>query len=102
MAALNGALYTVGGGAFRLDICTDEWTPVEEDGPAQKFFEGCSSANGRIYLLAERRGNTAVPNMVILDPYKDTWQEVGHSLPCPLPIHGVASVRRFNTWGCKA
>uniref|UniRef100_A0A8C5RMC4 BTB domain-containing protein n=1 Tax=Laticauda laticaudata TaxID=8630 RepID=A0A8C5RMC4_LATLA len=61
VAALNGALYTFGGGAFRFDIYTDEWTPVEDDGLAQKFFEGCSSANGRIYLLAERRGNAQIP-----------------------------------------
>ncbi|XP_058019766.1 kelch-like protein 21 [Ahaetulla prasina] len=102
VAALNGAIYTIGGGAFRFDICTDEWTPVEDDSLAHKFFEGCSSANGRIYLLAERRGNTAVPNMVILDPYKNACQEVGHQLPCPLPIHGMASMRRFNTWGYQA
>ncbi|XP_007441185.1 kelch-like protein 21 isoform X1 [Python bivittatus] len=97
VAALNGAIYTIGGGAFRFDVCTDEWTPVD-DGLAQKFFEGCSTANGRIYLLAERRGNAAVPNMVILDPYKEVCQEVDHKLLCPLPIHGVASVRRFDTW----
>lgn len=94
--ALNGAIYTVGGGAFRFDVDSGEWTPVEEECLARRFFTGCSAANGRIYLLAQRQGNTALPNMVLLDPYLEMCQEVDSKLPCPLPIHGTASMRRFD------
>ncbi|XP_061456930.1 kelch-like protein 21 [Rhineura floridana] len=98
VTALNGAIYTVGGDAFRFDVDTGEWTPVEEDCLARRFFTGCSTGNGRIYLLAQRQGNGALPNMVILDPYLDTCREVDSKLPCPLPIHGTASIRRFDAW----
>ncbi|XP_042336038.1 kelch-like protein 21 isoform X1 [Sceloporus undulatus] len=98
VTALNGAIYTVGGGAFRFDADTGEWTPVEEEFLAGKFFKGCSTANGRIYLLAQRQGNGFAPNMVVLDPYLDLCQEVDPKLPCPLPIHAMAVIRRFDTW----
>ncbi|XP_077188469.1 kelch-like protein 23 [Paroedura picta] len=98
VTALNGAVYTIGGGAFRFDMGTGEWTPVDEECLTQKFFKGCSTVNGRIYLLGQRQGNSDIPNMVLLDPYLDTCQEVDSQLPCPLPIHGTASIRRFDTW----
>ncbi|CAI5798692.1 21 isoform X1 [Podarcis lilfordi] len=96
VVALNGAIYTVGGGAFRFDVDSGEWTRVEEECLARQFFTGCSAANGRIYLLGQRQGNAALPNMVLLDPYLEMCQEVDSKLPCPLPIHGTASVRRFD------
>ncbi|XP_054031263.1 kelch-like protein 21 [Dryobates pubescens] len=95
--ALNGALYTVGGGALRFDVETDEWTPVGEERLAHKFFMGCSAANGRIYLLGQRKGNGALPVVVLFDPYTDECQ-VTEDLPCPLPIRGCVSVRRFDSW----
>ncbi|XP_063003357.1 kelch-like protein 21 [Elgaria multicarinata webbii] len=97
VTALNGAIYTLGGGAFRFDIDTGKWTPVDEACLARKFFQGCGTANGRIYLLAQRQGTGAIPTMVVLDPYLDLCQEGDHKLPCPLPIHAAASIRRFDT-----
>lgn len=94
ITSLNGALYTIGGGAFRFDVETDEWTRVEEECLAHKFFMGCSTVNGRIYLLGQRKGNGALPVMVLFDPYVDTCQVVDYKLPCPLPIRGCVSVRR--------
>ncbi|XP_066492471.1 kelch-like protein 23 [Tiliqua scincoides] len=98
VTALNGAIYTIGGGGFRFDMDTGEWTPVDAECLARKFFKGCSTANGKIYLLGQRQGNVAIPNMVLLDPYLDTCQEVDNKLPCPLPIHATVSIRRFDTW----
>nr|XP_056701423.1 kelch-like protein 21 [Euleptes europaea] len=98
VTALNGAVYTIGGGAFRFDMDTGEWTLVDEECLTQKFFKGCSTVNGRIYLLGQRQGNADIPNMVVLDPYLDKCQEVDNKLPCPLPIHGTVSIRRFDTW----
>ncbi|NWQ82062.1 KLH24 protein, partial [Columbina picui] len=97
ITSLNGALYTIGGGAFRLDVETDEWTPVDEECLTQKFFMGCSTVNGRIYLLGQRKGNSALPVVVLFDPYLDMCQVIENKLPCPLPIHGCVSVRRFDT-----
>ncbi|NXX43742.1 KLH23 protein, partial [Tricholaema leucomelas] len=94
--ALHGALYTIGGGALRLDVETAEWTPVREECLAQKFFMGCSTANGRIYLLGQRKGNGALPVVVLFDPYTDECQVTEDKLPCPLPIRGCVSVRRFD------
>uniref|UniRef100_K7GEL4 BTB domain-containing protein n=1 Tax=Pelodiscus sinensis TaxID=13735 RepID=K7GEL4_PELSI len=71
VTALNGALYTIGGGAFRFDMDTDEWTRVDEECLTPKFFLGCCTVNGQIYLLAQRQGNVALPNMVLFDPYTD-------------------------------
>lgn len=98
MAALNGALYTIGGGALRFEVGTGEWTPVEEECLGRSFFKGCVTANGRIYLLAQRQGNAARPNLVLLDPYLDCCQELDPKIPCPLPIHAAAAIRRFDTW----
>ncbi|NXN20245.1 KLH23 protein, partial [Indicator maculatus] len=94
--ALHGALYTVGGGALRFDVETEEWSPVGEECLAHKFFMGCSTANGRIYLLGQRKGNGALPVVVLFDPYTDECQ-VTEDLPCPLPIRGCVSVRRFDS-----
>ncbi|XP_041061451.1 kelch-like protein 23 [Carcharodon carcharias] len=93
---LNGAIYVVGGQTFRLDTDTDEWTPVDEECLNQKFFSGCTTVNGRIFLLAERRGNTSIPNMVLFDPYTDTCQVVDVAVPCPLPIRSCVSIQKFN------
>ncbi|NXK73027.1 KLH23 protein, partial [Amazona guildingii] len=97
ITSLNGALYTIGGGAFRFDVETDEWTQVDEECLTQKFFMGCSTVNGRIYLLGQRKGNSALPIVVLFDPYTDTCQVIDNKLPCPLPINGCVSVRRFDT-----
>ncbi|NXN92525.1 KLH23 protein, partial [Rhinopomastus cyanomelas] len=97
ITSLNGAVYTIGGGAFRFDVETDEWTRVDEECLAQKFFMGCSTVNGRIYLLGQRKGNSALPVVVLFDPYIDLCQVVENKLPCPLPIRGCVSVRRFDT-----
>ncbi|XP_010005563.1 PREDICTED: kelch-like protein 23 [Chaetura pelagica] len=98
ITSLNGALYTIGGGAFRFDVETDEWTQVDEECLTQKFFMGCSTVNGRIYLLGQRKGNSALPVVVLFDPYVNICQVIDNKLPCPLPIHGCVSVRRFDMW----
>ncbi|XP_035423981.2 kelch-like protein 24 [Cygnus atratus] len=98
ITSLNGALYTIGGGAFRFDVETDEWTHVDEECLTKKFFMGCSTVNGQIYLLGQRKGNSALPIVVLFDPYVDMCQVIENKLPCPLPIRGCVSVRRFDTW----
>ncbi|KAI1230431.1 hypothetical protein IHE44_0009888, partial [Lamprotornis superbus] len=95
ITSLNGALYTVGGGAFRFDVETDEWTQVNEECLTQKFFMGCSTVNGQIYLLGQRKGNSALPTVVLFDPYIDVCQVIDNKLPCPLPIHGCVSILSF-------
>ncbi|OXB70818.1 UNVERIFIED_CONTAM: hypothetical protein H355_015656, partial [Colinus virginianus] len=97
ITSLNGALYTIGGEAFRFDVETDEWTHVDEECLTQKFFMGCSTVNGQIYLLGQRKGNSALPIVVLFDPYVDMCKVIDNKLPCPLPIHGCVSVRRFDT-----
>ncbi|NXS63958.1 KLH23 protein, partial [Brachypteracias leptosomus] len=97
ITSLNGALYTIGGGALRFDVETEEWTPVDEECLTQKFFMGCSTVNGRIYLLGQRKGNSGLPVVVLFDPYLDVCQVIDTKLPCPLPIRGCVSVRRFDT-----
>ncbi|XP_048351938.1 kelch-like protein 21 [Sphaerodactylus townsendi] len=99
VTALNGAIYTIGGGAFRFDMDTGEWTLVDEECLTQKFFQGCSTVNGRIYLLGQRQGNSAIPNMVLLDPYLDICQEVDNNLPCPLLFAGDPPIWNLYTWG---
>ncbi|NWJ06849.1 KLH23 protein, partial [Crypturellus undulatus] len=94
---LNGALYTIGGGALRFDVNTDEWTHVDEECLTQKFYMGCSAANGQIYLLGQRKGNSGLPSVVLFDPYTDLCQVIDNKLPCPLPIRGCVCVRRFDT-----
>ncbi|XP_060702576.1 kelch-like protein 23 [Hemiscyllium ocellatum] len=93
---LNGAVYVVGGQTFRLDIDTDEWTPVDEECFNEKFFSGCTTVNGRIFVLGERRGNTSIPNMILFDPYTETCQVVDATVPCPLPIRGCVSIQKVN------
>ncbi|XP_067872545.1 kelch-like protein 23 [Heterodontus francisci] len=93
---LNGALYIVGGQTFHLDTDTNEWTPVDEECLNQKFFSGCTTVNGRIFLLGERRGNTSIPNMILFNPYTDTCKVVDAAVPCPLPVRGCVSIRKFS------
>ncbi|XP_076009628.1 kelch-like protein 23 [Genypterus blacodes] len=90
---LNGALYLFGGRVLRLDVETDEWTVLEEESLDRKFFCGCSSACGQMYLVSERKANKAFPNMVLLDPYIDTCIEVDNAIPCPVPIRGCVTIR---------
>ncbi|XP_062816710.1 kelch-like protein 23 [Anolis carolinensis] len=110
-AALNGGLFTVGGGALRLETDTGEWTPLEggegeEDGQGgtrlgRGFFKACVAANGRLYLLGQRQGNSQRPNLLLLDPYLEPplrCRELDPQVPCPLPIQAAATVRCFGTW----
>ncbi|XP_030640079.1 kelch-like protein 23 [Chanos chanos] len=90
---LNGALYLFGGQAMRLDVDTDEWTDLEEECLDRKFFSGCATVNGQIYLMGERKINKSIPNMVLLDPYIDTCLETDDAIPCPVPIRGCVTVR---------
>lgn len=90
---LNGALYLFGGQALRLDVETEEWTVLEEESLHRKFFSGCTTVGGQMYLLGERRSNKAYPNMVLVDPYIDTCIQVEGAIPCPVPLHGCVSFR---------
>ncbi|XP_071782107.2 kelch-like protein 23 [Centroberyx gerrardi] len=90
---LNGALYLFGGQALRLDVETDEWTVLEEECLDRKFFCGCTTVNGQIYLVSEKKTNKAFPNMVLLDPYIDTCIEVDDAIPCPVPLRGCVTMR---------
>lgn len=90
---LNGALYLFGGYALRFDVDTDEWTLLEEDCLDRKFFCGCSTVLGQIYLVGEKKGNKAFPNMVLLDPYIDTCIEVDSAIPCSVPIRGCVTMK---------
>lgn len=89
---LNGALYLLGGQALRLDIDTDEWTVLHEDCLDNKFFTGCATVNGQIYILSERKINKTYPNMILLDPYTDTCLEINDKIPCPVPIRGCVTM----------
>ncbi|KAJ1084874.1 hypothetical protein NDU88_005020 [Pleurodeles waltl] len=97
---LNGAIYTIGGQTFRFDVDTDEWSQVDEECLDRKFFMACSAANGRVYAVGQSRGVVAQPvsSMVLYDPYTDICQVVEDSIPCPLPIRGCVTVRRFDMW----
>ncbi|XP_078524395.1 kelch-like protein 23 [Lissotriton helveticus] len=97
---LNGAIYTIGGQTFRFDVDTDEWSQVDEECLDRKFFMACSSANGRVFAVGQSRGSVAQPvsSMVLYDPYTDICKVVEDSVPCPLPIHGCVTVRRFDMW----
>ncbi|KAM9385813.1 kelch-like protein 23 [Pholidichthys leucotaenia] len=90
---LNGALYLFGDQGLRFDLETDEWTVVEEECLDRKFFCGCTTVSGQIYLVSERKSNKAFPNMVLLDPYIDTCIEVDNAIPCPVPLRGCVTVR---------
>ncbi|XP_029939547.1 kelch-like protein 23 [Salarias fasciatus] len=90
---LNGALYLFGGQPLRYDLETDEWNVVEEECLHGKFFCGCTTVSGQIYLVSERKSNKAVPNMILLDPYIDTCIEVDDAIPCPVPIKGCVTMK---------
>lgn len=90
---LNGALFLFGGQALRLDLETEEWTLLEEDSLDGKFFSGCTTVGGQMYLLSESKGNQGRPNMVLVDPYIDTCVEVDDAIPCPVPLRGCVTVR---------
>lgn len=90
---LNGALYLFGDQALRFDVETDEWTVLEEDCLKRKFFCGCTTVSGQIYLVSEKKSNKAFPNMVLLDPYIDTCIEVDDVIPCPVPLRGCVTMR---------
>ncbi|KAL3047813.1 hypothetical protein OYC64_021892 [Pagothenia borchgrevinki] len=90
---LNGALYLFGGQALRFDVETDEWTVQDEECLDRKFFCGCTTVSGQIYLLSERKSNKAFPNMVLMDPYIDTCLEVEDAIPCPVPLRGCVTMR---------
>ncbi|XP_062869195.1 kelch-like protein 23 [Trichomycterus rosablanca] len=91
---LNGALYVLGGKALRLDVDTDEWTLLDEDFLDGKFFTGCATVNGQIYLISERKINKVTRNMVLFDPYTDTCVEMDNEIPCPVPVRGCVTVRK--------
>lgn len=90
---LNGAIYLLGGQALRLDVETDEWTVLEEECLDRKFFGGCTTVNGQIYLLSERKMNKAFPNMVLMDPYIDICMGIDNAIPCPGPLRGCVTMR---------
>ncbi|KAI4796179.1 hypothetical protein KUCAC02_029399, partial [Chaenocephalus aceratus] len=90
---LNGALYLFGGQALRFDVETDEWTVQDEECLDRKFYCGCTTVSGQIYLLSERKSNKAFPNMVLMDPYIDTCLEVEDAIPCPVPLRGCVTMR---------
>lgn len=90
---LNGALYLFGGQPLRLDIETDEWTVLDEECLNRKFFCGCTTASGQIYLVGEKRTNKTFPNMVLYDPYIDTCIEINQEIPCPVPLRGCLTLR---------
>uniref|UniRef100_A0A3Q3BKE8 Kelch-like protein 23 n=1 Tax=Kryptolebias marmoratus TaxID=37003 RepID=A0A3Q3BKE8_KRYMA len=89
---LNGALYLFGGQALRFDIETDEWTVLEEETLETKFFCGCTTVGGQIYLVSERKSNKAFQNMLLLDPYIDTCIEINDVMPCPVPLRGCVTM----------
>ncbi|XP_053558995.1 kelch-like protein 23 [Bombina bombina] len=95
---LNGAIYTIGGQAFRFNLSTEEWSELEAQCLYRKFFMGCSSANGRIYILGQRRARITndVPSFIQFDPYLDSFKVEDTNLPCPLPIRGCVSMRHCD------
>ncbi|XP_063057152.1 kelch-like protein 24 [Engraulis encrasicolus] len=93
---LNGALYLFGGQAWRLDVETDEWTLLEEECVDRKFFSGCATSGGQVYLLSQNKLKSTIPNMVLLDPYTDTCQEIDNAIPCPIPVRGCVTVRMIK------
>lgn len=90
---LNGALYLFGGQSLRFDVETDEWTVLEEESLDRKFFCGCTTVSGQMYLVSERKSTRAFPNMVLVDPYIDTCIEVDDAIPCPVPLRGCVTMR---------
>ncbi|XP_061681458.1 kelch-like protein 23 [Syngnathoides biaculeatus] len=90
---LNGAIYLFGGQALRLDVETDEWTVLHEESLEKKFFCGCTTVCGQIFLLCEKKGNKALPNMVLFDPYVDTCINVYDNIPCTVPLRGCVTIK---------
>ncbi len=82
-----------GGQALRFDVETDEWTALEEECLDRKFFSGCTTVSGQIYVVSERKSNKAFPNMVLVDPYIDTCIELDDAIPCPVPLRGCVTMR---------
>lgn len=78
---------------MRFDVETDEWTLLEEECLDRKFFSGCTTVGGQIYLVSEKKSNKAFPNMVLMDPYIDTCIEVDDSIPCAVPLRGCVTMR---------
>ncbi|XP_066431009.1 kelch-like protein 23 [Eleutherodactylus coqui] len=97
---LHGMLYTIGGKALCFNFCTEMWSVIEEECINRKFFMGCCSANGRIYLLGQRRASIThdIPNFILFDPYLDICQVTDVKLPCSLPIRGCVSMRCCDVW----
>ncbi|KAM9331223.1 kelch-like protein 23 [Gastrophryne carolinensis] len=97
---LNGILYTIGGKALRFDLRTERWSVIEEGCLERKFFMGCCSANGKIYVLGQRRASTAsdVPSFILFDPYLDICRVEEANLPCPLPLRGCVTMKHFDVW----
>ncbi|XP_051930267.1 kelch-like protein 23 [Hippocampus zosterae] len=93
---LNGAIYLFGGQALRFDVETDEWTVLQEEFLEKKFFCGCTTVNGQIFLLCEKKSNKALPNMVWFDPYVDTCIKVDNAIPCPVPLRGCVTMKVFT------
>lgn len=77
---------------MRFDVDTDEWTPLDEEFLERKFFCGCATVSGQIYLASERKANKSYSNMVLLDPYIDTCIEMEDAIPCPVPLRGCVTV----------
>ncbi|XP_063309400.1 kelch-like protein 23 [Pelobates fuscus] len=92
---LNGVIYTIGGKALKFDLCTEEWTIIDKECLNRKFFMGCASVNGQIYIMGQRRASITqdIPNFVLLDPYLDNCQVKDSNIPCPLPIRGCVTVK---------
>uniref|UniRef100_A0A803JUG0 U6 snRNA-associated Sm-like protein LSm7 n=2 Tax=Xenopus tropicalis TaxID=8364 RepID=A0A803JUG0_XENTR len=97
---LNGILYTVGGQTLRFDLATKEWLVLNEEYLNRKFFMGCSTVNGRMFLLGQRRASVThdIPSFVLFDPYMDICQVEDNKIPCPLPIRGCVTIRRYDVW----
>lgn len=97
---LNGVLYTIGGKAQRFDLRTEKWSVIDKECLDRKFYMGCCSANGRMYFLGQRRASITsdIPNFALFDPYLDVCQVVDINLPCPLPIRGCVTMRRYDVW----
>uniref|UniRef100_A0A8C5LPY8 U6 snRNA-associated Sm-like protein LSm7 n=1 Tax=Leptobrachium leishanense TaxID=445787 RepID=A0A8C5LPY8_9ANUR len=97
---LNGVIYTIGGKALRFDLDSEEWFIVDQDCLNLKFFMGCASVNGRIYILGQRRASITqdIPSFILLDPYLDTCQVIDNDIQCPLPIRGCVTVKSCDVW----
>ncbi|XP_057698129.1 kelch-like protein 23 [Corythoichthys intestinalis] len=93
---LNGAIYLFGGQALRFDVETDEWTILHEEHLEKKFFCGCTTVCGQIFLLSEKKVNKALPNMILFDPYVDNCIKVDNAIPCPVPLRGFVTIKELT------